>query len=151
MIIDDWQLLGPDLIGQISLIRALRSWPAYPLAAALQSQKVTAAKRPFDCEAHHLSFLECHCLVFNLGPLAYAARQGYLLPRRTSVHGHTRWRWLSPTKASAKGGRDMLRPGHYQISYVIGRLMIDFGQLASCYGCAPYVDGLWGGGRKELS
>jgi len=39
-------------------------------------------------------------------------------PRRTSVHGHTHWRWLkdSPTKASAKGGRDELdplpRPGH---------------------------------------
>jgi hypothetical protein len=29
-----------------------------------------------------------------------------ILPRRASVHGHTHWRWLSPTKASAKGGRD---------------------------------------------
>jgi hypothetical protein len=44
--------------------------------------------------------------------------QGYLLPRRTSVHGHTHWRWLkdSPTKASAKGGRDLgpvFGPGHH--------------------------------------
>ena len=51
------------------------------------------------------------------GALARVLHQAYLLPRRPSTFSSRYWRWLvSPTKASAKCGRDLaliFNPGHY--------------------------------------
>jgi hypothetical protein len=121
--------IGGSLTGHKAALRRQQSSPSVPacilLALIIQRKHRRRVAGTHANKSRPLLALTCckatpepptfDFSIYAHGPML---RQGYLLPRRTSVHGHTHWRWLkdSPTKASAKGGRDLgpvFGPGHY--------------------------------------